>query len=74
MSKKEKLLKHIKERSTEQPTWGITLIVINEQMCHPENISFKGDDAAYKSAYIDVTYDDNLVHKNAAHIRIGGWE
>ena len=71
-TKKEKLIEFIK-RCVEY-NQHIRLIVINNEMCHPEVIAFNPEDGKYKIDYIKKTYDDDLVHKHAAHIRIGGWE
>jgi hypothetical protein len=69
-TKKQRLLDDL--RSTENPVFTIT--VVNQNMCHPESISWKRDDNKYKANFIDQAYDDNLVNKSADFIQIVGWE
>lgn len=70
-NKKEILLALLNEPK-EQDTFTIT--IVNQGMLHPERITWNGDDNPYKAAYIDMSYDDDLVHMHNSSIQIVGWD
>lgn len=69
-TKKQKLLNDL----TNNEAAVFTITIVNQNMCHPESISWKKDDNAYKANFIDDNYDDNLQNKKAPFIQIVGWE
>lgn len=75
-SKKAALLFELRKPTTSEGMCrgNFTITIVNQNMHHPERISWQGMDNLYKADFIDENYDDNLVNKNAKFIQIVGWD
>ncbi len=72
MSKKEELINFIDD--TIEICDEVILIIVNDEMQLPETIKFNWIDAEYKKDYIEQTYDEDLIHNHARHIKIVSWK
>lgn len=73
-SKKAALLFQLRRPVEADRPSSFTITIVNQNMHHPERISWQGMDNLYKADFIDENYNQNLVNNNAPFIQIVGWD